>query len=158
MFKWIKNKVGSSINNTKLTSEKLIGVDRIKESSNEIKNMSKHILTPNELIKNAKVESFSEAMKRLGVKDDNLILNYKNFTYICYSSLFFSLVSFSFIFYQLFIKQSLLSSIPGFAILIFCLANAFKFSFRAFQIKHQKLCTVKEWYERTEEWIPKLKG
>jgi hypothetical protein len=73
-----------------------------------------------------------------------------------YTSLFFTLMCFSGILYNLFIQKSILSALTMSAILSLCLANCFKFSFRAFQIRHQKLCSAKEWWDRAGEWFPKL--
>ena len=58
---------------------------------------------------------------------------------------------------DLFMDNNIMGGIATLSILCICLANSFRFSFRAFQIKHQKLCTVKEWFDRGNEWFPSFK-
>lgn len=152
MFEWVKRKGKNTANYGK----KLVGTEEIKESFDQVKDMASVVLSPKKLIENAKTESFVDARKRLNVTDQTLLQNYKNFVYCFYISLFFSVLCFFYLIYNLFINQAIVSSLATLSILMLCAVNCFKFSFRAFQIKHQKLCSVKEWWNRANEWFPKL--
>lgn len=154
MFGWIKKKGQDSAN----FGKKVVGADEIKESVENIKHMAETVLSPKKLIQNAKTESFVEARMRLKITDEDLLKNYRNFSYIFYASLFFALLCLVFTFYNLFVKQQIMPSLATLAIFLLCLANCFKFSFRSFQIKHQKLSSVKDWWERSNEWFPSIKN
>lgn len=156
MFTWIKNKVINTKNDLGDFGKKLTGSEQIKESAKEIKEMAGTILSPKEQIKLAKVENFNQAMKRMSVNEAEIIQNYKNFTYVVYISLAFVIMGFLLAIYKLFIVRDLISLVPICAFLLLSLANAFKYSFRAYQIKHQNLCSIKEWWNNANEWIPKF--
>jgi len=151
MFGWLKKKSKKIVND----SGDLIGVKSIINNSAEIKDMAKNVFSPKEQIKDAREETFKEAKERLQVTDSDLVLVYKNYVKILYISLALSVFLFFFVLYSLFVKHNIISGLSGLVFIAFCLANAFKFSFRSFQIKHQKLCSVKEWYDRPNEWLPK---
>lgn len=149
---WLKRKGKDSVDYAKDN----VNYKEVRQTGENIKDMATVILSPKETIKHARQETFQEAKIRLGVSDFDLIQNYRNYAYICYISLFFTAICFIGTLYNLFVKHSLFSAIVMLSIMSLCLANSFKYSFRAFQIKHQKLCSVKEWWERATEWLPKL--
>ena len=152
MFEWIKKKS----NDTASVGKKVVGTEEIKNSFEQVKGMAQVVLSPSQLIENSKNESFVDARNRLHVTEEDLLRNYKNYVYCFYISLLFCILCFLFILYSLFINKAIVTSLATLAILLLCGANCFKFSFRSFQIKHQKLCSVKEWWERSQEWFPKL--
>jgi len=149
---WLRQKGKKSAENVKSN----FNYSEVKQTSGEIKDMATAVLSPKEQIKKSKKETFQEAKIRLGVSDLDLVQNYRNYAYICYASLFFACICFIFSLYYLFFTHALFNAVTIIAVMVFCLANSFKFSFRAFQIKHQKLCSVKEWWDRAGEWFPKL--
>lgn len=149
---WAKRK-GSD---AKEYAKKIVGTEDIKKSSEDIKKMAKVILSPKKAIENSKKETFIQAKERLKVSDTDISNNYKNMVYGFYISFAFGVLCFIGILHSLFVRANILSALSMLAILGICLANSFKFSFRAFQIKHQKLCSVKEWWDRAGEWFPKL--
>lgn len=152
MFQWLKRK-GSS---TADFGKKIVGAEDIENSFKEIKNMASTVLSPKKQIENAKNETFTDARKRLNVTEIDLLKNYKNFVYCFYISFIFTVFCFFGLLYNLFVNQQFISSIAILAILLLCIANSFKFSFRSFQIKHQKLCSVNEWWSRANEWFPAI--
>lgn len=152
VFDWTK-KTGS---NAKDYAKKLVGAEDIKNSSSHIIKTAKVLLNPNHAIKNAKKETFLQAKERLNVTDIDIIRNYKNMVYGFYISFGFSILCLLGVLHSLFIRMSIFSAFSMLAIMGVCLANSFRFSFRAFQIKHQKLCSAKEWWDRASEWFPKL--
>ena len=149
---WLKSKG----KNSKEYAKKNVNYEEIQETMVEIKDMAQTVLSPKKAIQNARRENFQEAKERLNITDAELIRNYKNFALIVYISLFFSVGCFLGAIYNLFFLKSILPALSMISIMLLCLANAFKFSFRAFQIRHQKLYSVKEWWERANEWIPKI--
>lgn len=151
LFDWAKKKS----NNTYEFGKKIIGTEEISKNTNLIKEMIK-TLNPKEIKAKSKNESFLDAKKRLNVSELDIIKNYKNQVYSFYISLGFSLLCFMGTIYNLFILLNIIQSLSMLAIMLISLANCFRFSFRAFQIKHQKLCSIKEWWERSTEWIPKF--
>lgn len=156
MFKWIKKGTKEVSEDIVDSGKNLLGTEAIAEASHEIKNMAKKVLSPKEMILNAKKETFKEAIFRQKVSELDLIQIYKNYTYVFYTSIFFAALLFAFLIYKLFFKHEVLISVSLLVFFLFCLANAFKFSFRSFQIKHKKLCGVEEWWDRPNEWFPPL--
>lgn len=157
MFNWLKKGTKNISENVVDSGKSLLGTESIVEATNEIKGMAKKVLSPNETIKNAKKETFKEAVSRQKISDLELLQIYKNYVLIFYISIGFAALLFSFLIYKLFIKNEMLISISLLVFVVFCLVNAFKYSFRSFQIKHQKLCGVKEWWDRPHEWFPPFK-
>jgi hypothetical protein len=152
IFDWAKRKGAENANYAK----KIVGTEDVKATSKEIMKMAKIVLNPKHAIENSKKETFLQAKERLKVTDAQIAQNYKNMVYSFYIAFGFSMLCFMGVLYSLFIKTSILSAFSMLAIFLMCLANSFKFSFRAFQIKHQKLVSVKEWWNRAGEWFPKL--
>lgn len=152
LFDWTKRKSKENLDYGK----KIIGTEQISETSTYIRQTARKVLSPKEEIQNAKKETFIEAKQRLGVSDADIITNYRNMVYAFYVAFLFSLLCFGIVIYNLFIAINLLGALSSLAILLVCLSNCFKFSFRAFQIKHQKLCSVNDWWQRATEWFPKL--
>lgn len=150
MFGWIKKKGLNSVD----YSKKIIAADEIKKNATDIKDMASILLKPT---KNTRNETFNDAKKRLNVNDMELFQVYKNYFYSFYISFAFSIICFALLMKYLFMDNNIMGGIATLSILCICLANSFRFSFRAFQIKHQKLCTVKEWFDRGNEWFPSLK-
>jgi len=151
MFGWVKKGSQSVVDSGK----QLLGTESLIESGKEVKEAAKNILSPAEKLKNARKETFKEAILRQGINEIDLAQIYKNYSQIVYISIFMFVLLLGFVFYSLFFKNQIMSAISGLVFCCFCLVNAFKYSFRSFQIKHQKLCSVKEWYDRPNEWIPK---
>lgn len=135
------------------TAKKLTGYEDTKKFSTETKEIASTLLSPKKTIANARKESFKEAMIRLGVNEEDLKMNYRNFAWLCWISLGFAVFLISLSTYCV-AQGSLLQGLAGLSIASFCLASAFKYSFRAFQIRHQNLCGVKTWYESKPEWLP----
>lgn len=128
----------------------------VRETAVDIKQMWVKVLSPKDAIKNARQETFREATTRLGLTEIDLIQNYSVCSYIFYIALFFTGICFIGAIYELFVKHNVFSAMAVLSIMSWCLANSFKYSFRAFQIKHRKLCSVKEWWVRENEWFPKI--
>jgi uncharacterized membrane protein len=156
MFQWTKNKVKNISDGVKDTSKKLVASDTILENAEQIKKMSENILSPKKMIAESKVEKFEEAIDRLKVSPNDLENIFDNYSLLFYLSICFSFLLFLSILYKLFILKVIWDSLVLLSIFSFCLVNAFKYSFRCLQIKYRKLCTVNDWWNKSNEWIPQL--
>lgn len=134
-------------------AKKFTGYEDTKKFSTDTKEIAGTLLSPKKAIASARNETFNEAMKRLGVNEEDLKMNYRNFAWLCWISLAFAVFLISLATYCV-TQGSSLQGLAGLSIASFCLASAFKYSFRAFQIRHQNLCSVKTWYERKPDWLP----
>jgi hypothetical protein len=151
MFKWTKNKIKEA---GEFGSE-VINLRQIKETSGDIAKMAKETLDPRNK-KTEKPETFEHAKTRLNLKLNDINQVYYNYSLSFYIALIVSLICFIYLIYALFIERKIMASLSALAILSFLLANCFQFSFRAFQIKHQKLCSVKDWWNRGNDWFPSI--
>ena len=151
-FNWLKEKGKGAAGYGK----KIADIDNVQKNAKDIGGLAGKLLNPKKIIENSRKETFIEAKNRLSVSDVEIIQNYKNQVYSFYISMFFALICFVGILYNLFALRSILGALSMLSVLAICLANSFRFSFRAFQIKHQKLCSVKEWWDRASEWFPKV--
>ncbi len=151
LFDWAKKK-GS---NAKEESKKLLGTEEIKKNASFIASMAKVLFNPKETTKNAKQETFMEAKKRLNINEADLIKVYKNHVWSFYLSLLFALFCLFVLLINVF-SFNFVGIFSSLAILLVCLSQCFKFSFRAFQIRHQKLCPVSDWTKRPAEWFPTI--
>ena len=143
-------------NTGKNTVSKMVGFGAIKDGADYIKATSKHLLNPKEAIKNARVETFEQAVLRLGVNNDDLKKNYNNFTTTFWVSFVFGLICFAnIVSYGL--DGKVLSTLASLSIMFVCLANCFKYSFRAFQIRHRNLCAPSLFLQHKSEWFPTYK-
>ncbi len=150
MFGWLKRKGGD----VKDYGKKVIGADEIKNNFSYIKEVSQQMLNPKSTV--GKVETFEQAVERKQANPIQISKVYKNMALGFYISMGFSVLLFLLVFYFIFVKGEILPSLSTLAILFLCLVNAFKFSFRAYQIKHKKLYSIKHWWENFNEWFPKL--
>lgn len=150
LFNWSKKKVSESVDYGK----KMVGTEEIKNNASFIKEMASNLFSPRKILDNAKKETFDVAKNRLKVNDSDVISIYKNITYSFYISLFCALICLYIIGTNIFGAFSFMGIVSGFSIFLVCLAQCFRFSFRAFQIRHQKLCPVSDWVKRPEEWLP----
>lgn len=151
MFKWTKNKVKEV---SEFGSE-VINLKQIKETSGDIAKMAKDTLDPRAK-KSNQTETFEHARTRLNLKLNDINQVYYNYSISFYVVLSASVICFLYLIYALFIEKQIMSAFSALAILAFLLANCFQFSFRAFQIKHQKLCSVRDWWNRGNDWFPSI--
>lgn len=149
MFKYVAKKG----NNLKDYSKEVAQVDRIVEESKEIKNMAKQVFNYKEKIKDAKVENFKEAKERMGLSDVDILESLYSMTKMFYISFYISIPVFCLMIYFV-ATLELMSAGITLAVLGILLANCFKFSFRAFQIRKKSLCPVSDWLAAKKEWLP----
>lgn len=145
-----------SSNKLKKSVKEIVGVKEIKETSGAIKDMAKIALSPNKVISQAKQETFEEAKLRLGLNDLDILKTYKNYV-ICFylTCIFFLLVTVS-MFYLIYHHYGLIQIFATMSIAFLLLANLFKFSFRAYQIRCETLYSAKVWFNHFEHWFPPM--
>lgn len=136
---------------------RVLSVNQIKENHKQISSMATSLFNIKKIKENAKNETFEDAVDRLHVTKSELKQNYKNLVYSLYASIFFMIICFLGVISSLFVQKDILNAITFLVVMFICVAQSFRFSFRAFQIKKKKLCTPKEWWDSASEWIPKLK-
>lgn len=132
-----------------------INYEELKSTTGVIKDLASDAFSPKNLIKNAKVENFEKAIADRGLTDFDLISLYKNYSMIFYISIVAMAICFGFSIYLSLVNFSILMLGSLLSIMLVCGANAFKFSFRAFQIKHRKLCSVSD-YLAKKEFFPEF--
>lgn len=134
-------------------SKKFLGTSQIVENHNEIKKMASNLLSANQTIQNAKTENFKQAMERMGTHTSQLPIIHKNYLI----SFYISIVAFAFtLLFGLHLGVSgngILPMLSCFSIAGLCFANAFRFSFRCFQIKYRKLCSIQD-FLKNKEFFP----
>jgi intracellular multiplication protein IcmV len=133
-----------------------LGVNELKNNTAAMWSIIKGIVTPE---KTDRVETFEEAMQRLHLTEQD-VENNKN-TYYLYALGFLVLGIAAFLssFYYLFYHQTISGCLLGLAVTAFLFAQAFRYHFWYFQIKHRKLgCTFAEWRQGKpfEKEEPKL--
>ncbi len=148
LFGFIKRK---SVENKEYV-QNISGWKDIKKGGQEIYDMA-------QVFKNkpmqGKTENFQDAKKRLNVSDKDLMDVYKFYSLTFYGSLIILLFSLFFFSYGIF-TLSLTKILGGIAGISIGGANSFQYSFRCFQLKHQKLCSKEDWFKRKHEWFPKI--
>lgn len=151
MINWIKSLGKRTTDYT----AKVVNVEEIKSNASFLKEAGTTLLLPGKTIKNARVETFDEAVRRQGLNDGHLTQVHFNYSASFYVSAFFGAVCIA-LFANALVAGSVMYSLSTLAIFLVCLANAFRFSFRTFQIRHKRLCSVSEWFARKNEWFPPL--
>lgn len=134
----------------------VLGSDMISETHTVIKDMAQSAISPKKMIANSKDETYDEAIERLQVDSIEVYKVYKNHVILLYFSLFFSIICFLGCLSSLFISKNIMVAASFVAIMLICLANSFRFSFRAYQIRNKKLCDVREWWDNASEWFPRI--
>lgn len=91
-------------------------------------------------------ETFTEAMQRQGITEAGLVKLQRNYFITAMVFVFLALITTISGFYQLFSVGSFFGWIISLAATALFLAQAFRYHFWSFQIKHRKLgCTFDEW-------------
>jgi len=152
MLNWVRARLAKGQSFSKSVSN----AEEIKKHSAGIADLATSLMSPKKILKNAKVETFEAAQNRLMVTEGEILQVYKNYVISFYISFFCACVCFVGFLYYAFFMTSIIPALSMMAIFTLCIINAFRFSFRAFQIKHKKLCSVNEWWESASDWFPKM--
>jgi len=92
-------------------------------------------------------ETFAQAQVRMGVSDEDLKHKEQNFLFYSYLFVFCAVLTLFYTIYLIVHHHALLGFCLGLSVVAVFLAQAFRFNFWAFQIKHKKLgCTAQEWW------------
>lgn len=134
-------------------SKNVTNYDYVVEETKNIKNTMVKVFGTQHYLKNAKVETFKEAQIRLGITEMEVMEVYRGLCVSFYTYAAISITLFFLLIYILFFLKVLLTALMVLTVLGISLANCFKYSFRAFQFKHRKLCPVSDWYD-SGEFLP----
>lgn len=127
-----------------------LGYDYLRDQTRYIWSSLKEVSTPRQA---EYTETFEEAMQRLKLNEKQIKARAKLYFYYVLFFLILSVSDFLYGFYLLFHHGAFLGLVLAFAVCALLLAQAFKYHFWYFQIKHRKLgCTLKEWRKEGLLW------
>ena len=137
----LKGSINSTINST------LRGANVIATATNDFKKETRLVLQP------GRVETFSQAMKRLEINEANLPLIHNQILLQIY--LTFLLASFSLIISIYFlVLQNWASALLSLIVSLTCIANFSQSSIRAYQVRHRQLGAASQWFSNPAQWFP----
>lgn len=122
--------------------DKWVSLDYLSETADNFKVILLDSVIPK---KATYSETFEEAMNRLELTEADLVQRQKEFSQLFYFFISLSIVIMS---YGLFLAftSTMVAALIAFCLSIYTLAQAFRFHFWLFQLKHRKLgCSIKEW-------------
>lgn len=118
-------------------------VEDLKNSNRNIVGAVKRILSPEEA---EHEESFDDAMKRLNLSDADIKKSISRYQTYVGLFLLIAILLFSYSFYLLFAHISIIGFLLSLTATVFCLTQAFRFDFWAYQMKNRKLgVSFNEW-------------
>lgn len=121
-------------------------LDAVRNQNRTIWTIIKGMFIPDKPVNK---ETFEEAMKRMGLNDDDVkeaLLSYSSYAIVL---LIFGFAIVLFAFYLLFFHRSFQGWLLAMSASGLSFAMAFKYDFWAFQIRNRKLgCTLAEWKRR----------
>lgn len=124
--------------------DKWMSWDYISETTGRIKDTVSDLATPQKAKYN---ETFEEAMIRLNLTESDIAQRKTEFTRLFYLFIFIGLAIIGYAIYLAYLGH-FGGCLISFCLAGFCFANAFKWHFWLFQLRHRKLgCTVKEWLD-----------
>lgn len=157
MAGWFRKKIKNSASSTKETFFKVINYDEAKENWGTIKDMyEKGLKVPKDNNTTTK-KTFHETVIEQGLTQADLNQMYFNYAVSFYISMFFAIVCLISACYSAFISGSFMGFLVGLAIFFVCLSSMFRFSMDSFKIRHQKFCSLQDWWNNPNFWFPKLK-
>lgn len=123
--------------------DKWIGLSDHIQNTKYIAGRAKELFSPEEA---NRTETFEDAMQRLNVSEEQLDSTDKYFTFLLRMYVFIALLILAYSFYQMIIVKSVLSTIMTFSLVLYALANSFRYHFWRFQIRYRKLgCSFRDW-------------
>lgn len=123
---------------------KWVGLDRLKNSSKNLANLTKSLYTPEQAEYS---ETFEEALKRLNITEAEINQRRVEFTRLMVIYMLIAILLFSYSIYIVYVHKNILGFFMGFSVTIFALSHAFRYHFWIFQIKNKKLgCSVRDWF------------
>lgn len=125
------------------------GTDHLKENASVIKNLARSIFRRNKGEDAGRVESFEQALQRLGMSEQDLQKRMNNSKIIVAFAGSLAFLVFLYMFYM-FLHHSVLSGIVCLVLTIVLLSYAVREHFNLFQMRQRRLgCTLKEWFNYT---------
>lgn len=137
----LRGSVNSTINNT------MRGANAITTATDQFKKETRAIMQP------GRVESFSQAMKRLGIKEAKLPLIHNQILLQLYLTFFLAIVAFT-VALQFIIQAMWMPAMLASMVGLTCLANFAQSSIRAYQVRNQRLGAASQWLTEPGQWLP----
>lgn len=151
----VKEYVSKKVSNLTRYGKNVTNFDYLKEQNKDLKDVALKVFSTKNILKNAKKETFVNAQKRLGLKEIDMLEVYRAMSINFYTYLIISFILFFIALYTLFIAKLAVATVVVLTIIGISLANCFRYSFRAFQVKNRKLCPVLDWY-KSGEYLPDI--
>ena len=155
IFRTTKNVAGRIVD---VRVDKWVSWEYLTETADRFRLLLVDVVVPK---KATYSETFSEALERLEINEEDIEQRKQEFTRLFY---FFLIMSVGIIIYGLIMafRGGMVASLISFCLSLYTLSQAFRFHFWLFQVKHRKLgCTLKEWFnseiisEPGKELVPK---
>lgn len=137
-------------------TKKVTSFDNVAENFNDIKDLYSSLAIPKKN-SNEQTKKFEDFVIQNKLTTLDLSQMYFNYSINFFISFVFGIICLIMAVYLAIVKLSFLPFLASISIFLICLTNAFRFSFWAFRIKHKKLCSVSDWWQSSEQWIPKFK-
>lgn len=157
MFGWLKRKSKDGLNSGKDFGKKVLNLEEAKKHWQDIGNMYDVLANPAKVKKSSVVKTFNQAVIENNLSPQDINQIYFNYSMSFYISLVLSLLCVASTMYSA-VVGSFGGAIAGLAIWVVCIANMFRFSYNSFRIKHQKFCSVRDWWNNPNQWFPKIKN
>lgn len=154
---WFRNKIKNGVFNTKDTVKKVTNYEEAKQNWSTIKDMSNKMLKPTAIEQSPNKKTFHETVLEQGLTQADLNQIYFNYSLSFYISTFFAVVCLLSGVYSAFVNASFIGFLLGISICLVCVASMFRFSFNAFKVRHQKFCSVQDWWNNSSQWFPKIR-
>jgi intracellular multiplication protein IcmV len=120
-----------------------LGYDSIKKSAQGIKSMAGELTTAQ---KAQRKETFEEALVRLNLTEEDIEKRRQEFQKLFRIFSIFGVGLLCYLVYAIFSK-AIIASLGTVGILLFVIAQLFRYDFWLFQIREKRLgCTFKEWF------------
>ena len=155
-FGWLKKKSKQGVDAGAGFGKKITNWEEIKNNWSEIGKLYDTLANPKKIQKSTASKTFLQAVLDNKLSQEDIKKIYFNYSLAFYISVLFSFVAFFSSLYSAY-NASLGGSVAGLAIWLVCVANMFRFSFNTFRIKHQKFCSVQDWWNNPNQWIPSIK-
>lgn len=157
MAGWFRNKIKNGVFTTKDTVKKVLNYEEAKDNWKTIKDMSNKMLKPTSTEQKGVQKTFHETVFEQGLTQADLNQIYFNYAVSFYISALFAVICLISGMYSAFFNSSFIGFILGLSIFSVCLASMFRFSFNSFKVRHQKFCSIQDWWNNSSQWFPKLK-
>lgn len=153
MFDRTRRVVGKTAKSTfRYAKDDVFNAKEVQGHFQDVKDLARAHLDPRRR-STRRTETFANAVERLQLSPEDIASSYKNHSFRFYLFLFFAGMSLSLGVWAAW-RLNWMGLAPALGATLVCAAQMFSASFRCFQIRHQELLPVKEWWRARDEWWP----